>query len=67
MVEERRSYHLCSFTHTTTRYTKENESKDMPLRSYHNVAPRSKEVSLMAVEFMDQVGPYGQITMSEIF
>ena len=31
MVEERHSYHLCSYTHTTTRYIKENDSKDMPL------------------------------------
>jgi len=33
MMEERPSYHLCSYTHTTTttRYIKENESKVMPL------------------------------------
>jgi len=31
MVEELPSYHRCSYTHITTRYIKENESKDMPL------------------------------------
>jgi hypothetical protein len=30
-VEERRSHHLCSYTHATTSYIKENESKDMSL------------------------------------